>query len=242
VVRENNQTYRLGYTEQCKDGSRMGFGLNEYLLLFRKAPTDASRGYADVPVVKQKAKYSRPRWQFDAHGFTRSSGDRPLMPEELLALPHEKIFKLFREHSLKRVFDFEHDVKIGDALMAKGMLPTTFMLLQPQSWSDDVWTDITRMRTLNGAQSAAGREMHLCPMQLDIADRAINQYSNEGDEVYDPFNGIGTVVARAIKWGRRGRGCELKPSYFADSGIFCQAAELELGMPTLFSLEELEAA
>ena len=26
VVRENNQTYRLGWTEQCKDGSKMGVG------------------------------------------------------------------------------------------------------------------------------------------------------------------------------------------------------------------------
>lgn len=26
VVRENNQTYRLGYTEQCKDGTKMGVG------------------------------------------------------------------------------------------------------------------------------------------------------------------------------------------------------------------------
>jgi hypothetical protein len=24
VVRENNQTYRLGWTEQCKDGTKMG--------------------------------------------------------------------------------------------------------------------------------------------------------------------------------------------------------------------------
>ena len=30
VVRENNQTYRLGWTEQCKDGSKMGVGCPEY--------------------------------------------------------------------------------------------------------------------------------------------------------------------------------------------------------------------
>jgi hypothetical protein len=49
VVRENSQTYRLGWSEQCKDGSRMGVGMPEYLLLFRKPPTDTSNGYADVP-------------------------------------------------------------------------------------------------------------------------------------------------------------------------------------------------
>ena len=74
VVRENNQTYRLSYTEQCKDGTKMGVGMPEYLLLFRKPPSDSSNGYADNPVVKAKAGYSLARWQADAHGFTPSSG------------------------------------------------------------------------------------------------------------------------------------------------------------------------
>ena len=54
VVRENNQTYRLGWTEQCKDGSKMGVGCPEYILLFRKLPTDRSKAYADTPVAKRK--------------------------------------------------------------------------------------------------------------------------------------------------------------------------------------------
>lgn len=54
VVRENAGTYRLGWSEQCKDASGMGVGLPEYLLLFRKPPSDRSNGYADVPVVKGK--------------------------------------------------------------------------------------------------------------------------------------------------------------------------------------------
>lgn len=45
VVRENNQTYRLGWTEQCKDGTKMGVGCPEYILLFRKLPTDRSKAY-----------------------------------------------------------------------------------------------------------------------------------------------------------------------------------------------------
>ena len=54
VVRENNQTYRLGWTEQCKDGTKMGVGMPEYLLLFRKPQTDLTNAYADIPVIKQK--------------------------------------------------------------------------------------------------------------------------------------------------------------------------------------------
>ena len=45
VVRENNQTYRLGWTEQCKDGTKMGVGMPEYLLIFRKPATDRTNAY-----------------------------------------------------------------------------------------------------------------------------------------------------------------------------------------------------
>lgn len=162
VVRENNQTYRLGWTEQCKDGSRMGAGVPEYLLVFRKAPTDTSNGYADVPVVKDKARYTRPRWQFDAHGFMRSSGNRLLKPEELEGLDQAAIFQMFKRHSLENVYDFRHDVKIAEAVDASGWLPSTFMLLQPQSWHPDVWADVVRMRSLNTMQGTKGKEQHLC--------------------------------------------------------------------------------
>lgn len=87
VVRENNQTYRLGWTEQCKDGSKMGVGMPEYLLIFRKPPTDTSNGYADNPIVKSKRDYRLSKWQVDAHGFSRSSGNRLLDPEEIVPQP-----------------------------------------------------------------------------------------------------------------------------------------------------------
>jgi len=54
VVAENNQTYRLGWSEQCKDASKMGVGLPEYVLLFRKAPTHSDNSYADQPVEHTK--------------------------------------------------------------------------------------------------------------------------------------------------------------------------------------------
>lgn len=236
VVRENNQTYRLGWSEQCKDGSRMGAGMPEYMLIFRKPPTDISNGYADVPVVKDKATYTRPRWQFDAHGYARSSGDRYLTPQELEGLEQKDIFRLFKKHSLENVYDFQHDVKIAESVDATGWLPTTFMLLQPQSWHPDVWTDVTRMRTLNGAQHAAGREMHLCPLQFDIVDRCIEQYSMPGEKVYDPFGGLMTTPVRAIKLGRFGEACELARPYFLDGAGYCKAVEAEASMPTLFDL------
>jgi DNA modification methylase len=333
VVRENNQTYRLGWTEQCKDGTKMGVGMPEYLLLFRKPPSDSSNGYADVPVIKNKADYSRSRWQVDAHGFHRSSGNRLLSFDEIRNMPHERIFKLFRQESLTSVYDFERHVELGEALEVcahcnhihlgiKGdddegklcghdlghkapycpicesplkmviqeansplnedqwasiragdwfctchnnhrgnkpyaffwdsefeneicrcprydsSLPKKFMLLQPQSWHPDVWTDITRMRSLNSAQSAAGRQLHLCPMQFDICTRAITQYTMPGEVVFDPFVGIGSVAEQAVRLGRIGRGVELSPAYFADAVYYCEKAEAEASVPTLFDMSE----
>jgi DNA modification methylase len=282
VVRENNQTYRLGWTEQCKDGSRMGVGMPEYLLLFRKPPTDSSKGYADVPVVKDKTEYSRSRWQIDAHGFARSSGNRLLTREEIRSMPHERIYKRFREMSLNYVYDFEQHVGLGEELEVcahcshihiglkdddlgkvcgimspasyggegpietckctryESALPNKFMLLQPQSWHPDVWTDITRMLSLNSAQSATGREMHLCPMQFDLADRAIAQFSMPGEVVLDPFSGLGTVPLRAIKQKRRGLGIELSASYFKDACFYCEAMERKMATPSLFDMLDVE--
>jgi hypothetical protein len=261
VVRENNQTYRLGWTEQCKDGTKMGVGMPEYLLLFRKPPTDTTNSYADEPVTKEKPKsmtpsgeivpwerslpdvpgtgYSRSKWQIDAHAFTRSSGDRLLDPEELKSLKHEQIFKIFRDYSLTDVYNFEHHVKIGEMMDAHGRLPVTFMLLQPQSWSPEVYTDITRMLTLNGCQSVKGKEMHLCPMQFDLADRIIEQFSMAGEKVLDPFAGLMTVPYRAILQDRYGIGIELSVPYFFDGASYCAAAEQEKSMPSLFDIAEV---
>jgi hypothetical protein len=248
VVRENNQTYRLGWTEQCKDGSRMGVGTPEYVLLFRKPPSDRSDGYADQPVAKAKRwwddqaaawsgdGYSLARWQVDAHAFARSNGDRPLVIEDLAGLPHGAIYKLWKQYSLTHVYDFPEHVRLGEALIERGRLPVTFMLLPPHSWHPDVWSDVTRMRTLNMLQERAGREMHLCPLQFDLVNRLIVQFSQEEETIFDPFAGLATVPYCAIKLRRRGLGIELNSGYFTDGAIYCEAAARELAMPSLFDL------
>ena len=241
VVRENNQTYRLGWSEVCKDGSKMSCGMPEYLLLFRKTPTDTTNSYADEPVTKSKAEYSRSRWQTDAHALWRSGGNRLLTPDELEHLDHDVIFRWFRDFHLANVYDYEHQVKIGETLDVLGRLPVTFMLLQPPSWMDDVWTDVARMRTLNMLQSQKGKEQHLCPLQFDICDRVIERFTNPGDTVYDPFGGIMSVPYRAILKGRKAIACELSAAYFTDGAHYLQAAEREMSMPSLFDAEPLAA-
>jgi len=241
VVRENNQTYRLGWTEQCKDGTKMGVGSPEYILLFHKPQTDRGRGYADVPVVKNKADYTRARWQVDAHAFWRSSGQRHLTPEELAALPADQMARLFTDHTLRTVYDYEHHVATGEQLEAKGALPATFMSLAPGSHHPEVWHDVSRMQTLNTEQSRRAQAMHVCPLQFDIVDRLITRYSNPGELVFDPFGGLFTVPVRALRAGRRGRAVELNPDYFRDGVRYLRAAEAQAAMPTLFDLDDVAA-
>lgn len=240
VVRENNQTYRLGWSEQCKDGTKMGVGSPEYVILFRKPQTDRTRGYADEPVKKSKDDYTRARWQVDAHAFWRSSGNRMITAEELSQLGPDKLAKAFTAYSLQNVYDYEFHIQIGEELEARGSLPSTFMSLAPGSHDEAVWHDCNRMLTLNGEQSQRGLQNHVCPLQFDIVDRLITRYSNAGELVYDPFCGLGTVPYRAIKLGRKGQGSELNTGYFFDSVQYLRSMEREVSMPDLFA--SLEAA
>jgi hypothetical protein len=244
VVRENNQSYRLGWTEQCKDGTRMGVGTPEYVLIFRKPQSDRSQGRADVPVVKDKEQYSRARWQTDAHAFWRDSGNRPLCPEDFDGLSTGARSKLFASWTRSEVYDYELHVRIGERIDAKGQLPATFMCLAPGSPHPDVWSEdeVLRFRTLNTEQARRRLDQHVCPMPFGIADRLINRYSNPGDVVYDPFAGIGTVPRQAVLAGRIGWGTELCEAYFRDAVGYLAAAERQVNSPTLFDLIEAEAA
>jgi DNA modification methylase len=240
VVRENNQTYRLGHTAMAKDGSSVGVGVPEYVLLFRKPQTDASAGWADERVLKDKDTYTLGRWQVDAHGLWRTGGDRHLTPDDFAGLTHGEMFRLFRDHNLRNVYDYDDHVALGTALEQERKLPVDFMLLQPPSWHPDVWTDVARMRTLNTLQAVKGKEQHLCPMPFDIVDRIIERWSNRGDVVLDPFGGIMTVPYCALKLGRTGIGVELNPTYWRDGVYHVQSVSDEIATPTLFDLVDAE--
>ena len=237
VVRENNQTYRLGWSEQCKDGSKMGVGSPEYILLFRKLPSDTSKAYADIRVEKTKQEYTRAQWQVDAHAFWRSSGDRLLTPDEFAALPMEQIGRAFEAQSLAGTYNYEQHVELGRQLDERGALPATFMSLAPGSHHDDVWHDVNRMLTLNGEQTQRGLTNHICPLQFDIVDRIIGRYTNPGELVFDPFAGLMTVPYRAMKLKRRGYGVELSAEYFRDGVRYLRAMEGQMSAPTLFDFE-----
>ena len=235
VVRENNQTYRLGWSDCCKDGTKMGVGCPEYILLFRKQQTDHSKGFADERVTKSKEEYTRAQWQIDAHGYWRSSGDRLISKKELESISVDNLQSVYRKYSRENVYSYEEHVALAKKLDEDGKLPATFMVVAPGSWNQmEVWDDINRMRTLNTTQSRRRAQMHVCPLQLDIVERIINRYSNPGEVVLDPFGGLMTVPMTAVKMNRMGYGIELNPDYFRDGVGYLQAAENEIDEPTLF--------
>ena len=84
-----------------------------------------------------------------------------------------------------------------------------------QKYASPVWMDINQSRTLN---FRAGREdddqKHICPLQLDVIERAMRLWTAPNDLVFSPFTGIGSEGYVAVQMGRKFIDSELKKSYF----------------------------
>lgn len=84
-----------------------------------------------------------------------------------------------------------------------------------QRYASPVWMDINPSRTLQHRSAREEQdERHICPLQLDVIERALDMWSAEGDLVLSPFAGIGSEGYCAVRKGRRFLGIELKKSYF----------------------------
>lgn len=108
-----------------------------------------------------------------------------------------------------------------------------------QRYASPVWMDINPSDTLQreSAREQAD-ERHICPIQLQVVERALELWSNPGDVVLSPFAGIGSEGYVAIKNGRKFVGIELKESYFKQSCANIRSAEKEAGQVGLFAGQE----
>ena len=94
-----------------------------------------------------------------------------------------------------------------------------------RAYASPVWMDIRQTRTLNFRIARdPDDEKHICPLQLDVIERAVVLWSNPGETVFTPFMGVGSEVYGAIINGRRGVGVELKESYYRQAVKNCAAA------------------
>ena len=84
-----------------------------------------------------------------------------------------------------------------------------------QRYASPVWMDINPSKTLQKESAReADDERHICPLQLEVIERAIELWTNPGDTVYSPFAGIGSEGFVALEKERRFVGVELKASYY----------------------------
>lgn len=115
--------------------------------------------------------------------------------------------------------------------------PDQFPLDQWQEWASPVWMSVDQSNVLNvQAAREAGDERHLCPLQLDVIERALIMWSNPGDVVLSPFMGIGSEGVMSLKLGRKFIGTELKESYWKQACRYLDAEDRQ------FSLLEAGAA
>lgn len=109
-----------------------------------------------------------------------------------------------------------------------------------QKYASPVWMDINPSNTLQyRAARENSDERHICPLQLDVIERAIKLWSNPDDLVLSPFGGIGSEGYIAVKTGRRFVGIELKKSYFDLACKNLDAAVAESQTLTLFDIKQV---
>lgn len=115
-----------------------------------------------------------------------------------------------------------------------------------QNYASPVWMDIKQSNTLQKKSARAEKdERHICPLQLDVIQRCIELWTNEGDIVLDPFGGIGSVPYVAVTLNRKGIGFELKSSYFeqmkANLEIASSSEQISCPVGQISVFEYLEA-
>lgn len=111
-----------------------------------------------------------------------------------------------------------------------------------QRYASPVWMDINPSNTIQKQSAREEKdERHICPLQLEVIERAIHLWSNRGDVVLDPFAGIGSTGYVALKMGRKFVGVELKKSYFDQACANLRSVDGS-GQSTLFAHVEEAAA
>ncbi len=129
----------------------------------------------------------------------------------------------------------------GENVDPVGHKPEDFPVERWQQWASPVWMDIQQTNTLNVKMAKEAQdERHLCPLQLDLIERAVTMWSNPGDVVLSPFMGIGSEGYVSVKLKRKFIGVELKESYFRHAARNIANVEAQAG--SLFDVLDDEAA
>ena len=122
-------------------------------------------------------------------------------------------------------------IKPGENASPITHTPDDFPLEQWQEWASPVWMTVNQTNVLNvKVAREANDEKHLCPLQLDVIDRALVMWSNPGDVVLSPFMGIGSEGYCALRAKRRFIGVELKEAYWRQAVTNLRGASAQQDM------------
>jgi DNA modification methylase len=187
-VRIRTMVQSLMHKYIMEDSTKCFTANPDYILIFKK------KGENKVPV-------SNPC------GLNHYAGEIPILPNMLRAYNNANNTKL----NADQMWDHMNSINESDKV-------TKLNHYIWQRYASSVWDDIREGNCLEFKQSKEDEdEKHVTPTQLDVIDRLIELYSNEGETVFTPFMGCGTEVYCAVSMNRKAIGVELKDSYYKQS-------------------------
>lgn len=197
-VRMRTMVKSLMHKLIVEDSTQCFTAMPDYVLVFTKKGDNA------VPVTHP-------------HGLKRYFGETPILPNILRAFNNANESK-FTETELweylKNTYKDHEDPKSNKL--------SHYIW---QRYASSVWDDIRIDNVLPFRDSREeDDEKHVHPLQLDVIDRLVELYSNEGEVVLTPFMGVGSEVYSPVSMGRKAIGIELKDSYFKQAKINLELA------------------
>jgi DNA modification methylase len=137
-------------------------------------------------------------WQKIANGTTEAKGNgagfygKPYQPGSIVKNDTEYILLLRKGGNYRSVTPVQ---KVLSMLTKEEM----------QGWLRSAWDDVP------GASTT--KTVHPAPFPVELAERLIKLFSFAGDTVLDPFLGIASTSAAAMRAGRNSIGVEVEPAY-----------------------------
>ncbi len=184
-VRIRTMVQSLMHKHIVEDSTKCFTANPDYILIFKK------KGENAVPVT-------------NPCGLNHYAGEIPILPNMLQAYNNANKTKLNADQMWEHMKSINEDDKI-----------TKLNHYIWQRYASSVWDDVRDGHVLEYKKGSEEEdEKHVTPTQLDVIDRLIDLYSNEGETVFTPFMGIGTEVYGAVSMGRKAIGVELKDSYY----------------------------
>jgi|11_taG_2_1085331.scaffolds.fasta_scaffold01280_2 DNA modification methylase len=232
IEMQRTKAHGLLYKQLRKDSSFSRNGMAEYLLVFRKwAHTDYDEAMVN-PVRKfDSTDYAKELETEGYKEFIQKCGDKAAKLMDWTVMDWQKYASpVYQSECSKNdlLNLINNQQSLIDYLMSKKSDVA-------DNYASPVWMDINQTKVLNIKEAKSNKdEKHICPLQLDVIEKAIDLWTNPNDVVFTPFLGIGSEVHQAIKMGRRGIGIELKPEYFDKAVKNCKDALKESNQLELF--------